>query len=76
MKKISSIFVCYALIVIVEGNMFAGAVRGGIEPMILGIGAAFTALGGLDSYSMDGVSHFSWKGVKKWFKDLLTPSDM
>ena len=47
--KISSIFVCYALIAIVEGNLMAGAIRGGIEPMILGIGAAFTALGGLDS---------------------------
>ena len=45
MKLISNIFVCFVLSVIVEGNMLAAALRGGIEPIILSFGAAFAALG-------------------------------
>ena len=43
--KIGVILVCYTLSVIVEGNMLAAALRGGIEPIILSFGAAFAALG-------------------------------
>ena len=43
--KLSNILVCFALIVIVKGNFFAAAFRGGIEPVILSVGTAFAALG-------------------------------
>ena len=43
--KLSNTLVCFALIVIVKGNFFAAAVRGGIEPVILSVGTAFAALG-------------------------------
>ena len=43
--KLQNIFVCFVLSVIVEGNILAAAVRGGIEPIIVSFGAAFAALG-------------------------------
>ena len=43
--KLQNIFVCFVLSVIVQGNILAAAVRGGIEPIIVSFGAAFAALG-------------------------------
>ena len=63
--KIASILVCFALIVIVEGNLLAAAVRGGIEPVILSFGAAFAALG-LNSHTNHDVDHFESKGFLGW----------
>ena len=43
--KITIILICCLMSVVVEGNMLAAAVRGGIEPIILSFGTVFAALG-------------------------------
>ena len=57
--KVLRILVSFALIVIVEGNLLAAAVRG-LEPIILSFGAAFAAKGILDSQYDDDVNHYNW----------------
>ena len=61
------IFICFALSVIVEGNMLAAALRGGVEPVLLSFGIAFAALG-QDSQPMHDVSHFELKSFLGWLK--------
>ena len=70
MKMISSIFVCFVLSVIVEGNMLAAAFRGGIEPIILSFGAAFAALGqNSESSSMfESLNNYKER-YKEWLKE-------
>ena len=65
--KITIIFICFALSVIVEGNILAAAIRGGAEPVLLSFGTAFAALG-QDSQPTHDVSHFEWKSILGWFK--------
>ena len=72
--KISSIFVCCALSVVIKGNMLAAAVRGGIEPIILSFGAAFAALG-LNSQINHDVDHFDKKGVLGRLKEFRFNSE-
>ena len=65
--KIARILVSFALIVIVQGNILAAAVRG-IEPIILSFGAAFAAKGILDSQYDDDVNHYNWNSLINLFK--------
>ena len=65
--NITIIFICFALSVIVEGNMLAAALRGGVEPVLLSFGIAFATLG-QDSLPKHDVSHFEWKSILGWFK--------
>ena len=66
--KISSIFVCCALSVVIKGNMFAAAVRGGIEPIILSFGAAFAAINSMKEPT-DKDPAWVWEKYSEWFKD-------
>ena len=65
--KIAIIVAFFALSVIVEGNMLAAVLRGGVEPVLLSFGIAFAALG-QDSQPMHDVSHFEWKSLLGWLK--------
>ena len=56
--KILNIFVSFAFSVIVKGTLLGAAVRG-IEPIILSLGAAFTAFG-IDSQPRHDINHYKW----------------
>ena len=76
--KIAVIIACLALNVVVQGNIFAAAVRG-IEPVILSLGAAAFAALGQDSDRMHDISHFEWKnifGLNKGNKKLPEKEDI
>ena len=70
MKIIQSIFVCFALNVIVEGNMLVNALRGGIiEPIILSFGAAFTAFNIHGQSDPEEMKEYIRREYQKYYKE-------
>ena len=67
--KITIIFICFVLSAIVDGNMLAAAIRGGVEPVLLSFGTAFAALG-QNFQPSHNVSHFDfeWNSFIGWLK--------